>query len=355
LIVVMPQSRTKRYFARCFLVVLVLIVFVNASAIPAETYKSNLQRAISAMQRFESSGIDKVSEADYQSRLDTTSAVVRSALPEHEDVHASDEICQVDNAWLHAALKDLTTAPAEVRHDKVKQIIERLQAIEERVGYKQRPATEADRKAATKQKLESILERPEYETEARGSSALARVLLDFINWLQQFLPKPVQLQPGSSRWVSIVARILVVIIALVVLFFALKILFGRFSRTKQKRATKKREARIVLGERLEPDETATDLLSEAEALARRGELRAAIRKAYIALLLELGDRKVITLAQHKTNRDYLNATRNLPPLHSRMRGLTDSFERHWYGFADATENDWQEFRAGYRAALQTGN
>ena len=110
--------------------------------------------------------------------------------------------------------------------------------------------------------------------------------------------------------------------------------------------------RVRLGERLEPEQTATDLLSEAEELARRGELRAAIRKAYIALLVELGDRKFISLAQHKTNRDYLNALRSVPQLHSRMRGLTDSFERHWYGFANATENDWQEFRTGYLAARQ---
>ena len=110
----------------------------------------------------------------------------------------------------------------------------------------------------------------------------------------------------------------------------------------------------MLGERLEPEETATNLLSEAEALARRGELRAAIRKAYIALLVELGDRNLVSLAQHKTNRDYLRGLSNVPQLHSRMTGLTDSFERHWYGFAEATESDWQDFRAGYLAALQTG-
>jgi len=38
-----------------------------------------------------------------------------------------------------------------------------------------------------------------------------------------------------------------------------------------------------------------------------------------------------------------------------MRGLTDSFERHWYGYASATPNDWQDFRDGYLAALQTGS
>ena len=28
-----------------------------------------------------------------------------------------------------------------------------------------------------------------------------------------------------------------------------------------------------------------------------------------------------------------------------MRGLTESFERHWYGYTEATENDWLNFRS----------
>jgi hypothetical protein len=38
-----------------------------------------------------------------------------------------------------------------------------------------------------------------------------------------------------------------------------------------------------------------------------------------------------------------------------MRGLTDIFERHWYGLEQATTDDWKDFRAGYLAALQAGN
>ena len=106
-----------------------------------------------------------------------------------------------------------------------------------------------------------------------------------------------------------------------------------------------------MGERLEPDQSAIDLLTEAELLARRGELRAAIRKAYIALLLELGERKIIRLAQYKTNRDYLRAVREFEPLYGNVKQLTDSFERHWYGFASASEDDWVAFRIGYKQAL----
>jgi len=36
-----------------------------------------------------------------------------------------------------------------------------------------------------------------------------------------------------------------------------------------------------------------------------------------------------------------------------MRGLTESFERHWYGFAEAAPGDWQDFKAGYLAAIGT--
>jgi hypothetical protein len=164
-----------------------------------------------------------------------------------------------------------------------------------------------------------------------------------------------RIAPGRASWMSVVADVVVVIVALLVVFYVGKILFKRFSGKRLKRAPKKRKARIVLGEQLKPEDTSTDLLAEAEALARQGELRAAIRKAYIALLVELGDRKLITLAQHKTNRDYLNSVRTIPMLHSTMRGLTDSFERHWYGFDEATENDWLNFRSRYKAALQTQN
>jgi hypothetical protein len=130
----------------------------------------------------------------------------------------------------------------------------------------------------------------------------------------------------------------------------------RLVSARKQKAKGKPQPRIVLGERLEPEESAVDLLSEAEALARQGEVRAAIRKAYIALLVELGDRKIISLAQHKTNRDYLRSVSGVPSLYSKMAGLTDSFERHWYGFAHTTLDDWHHFRAAYKSALQeSGN
>ncbi|HEY2964143.1 MAG TPA: DUF4129 domain-containing protein [Pyrinomonadaceae bacterium] len=351
----MPEIQTERNrFFRLLSVALVLLVpvVVRADTISAADYQHQLQNAVKALQ-----SLQQINEADhpeyYRYQFEQTITTVTAALPEHESVQASDEACNVDNSWVQLALKDLQTSTPEERASKLSHLIERLKAIEERVGYEQRLATPAETKAHSREKLESILSRPEYATEARGQNALGRLLEDFIRWLQELLPKRMQVRRGGPGWLTTLAQALVVIVASIVIFYVLRILLRRFSSNKRRRAPKKREPRIVLGERLEPEETATDLLSEAEALARRGDIRAAIRKAYIALLVELGDRKVLTLAQHKTNRDYLNAVRNIPLLHPTMGALTDSFERHWYGFVDATENDWQSFRSRYQTALQT--
>jgi Domain of unknown function (DUF4129) len=112
-------------------------------------------------------------------------------------------------------------------------------------------------------------------------------------------------------------------------------------------------ARVVLGEVLGPEQGSAELLAQAEGLARAGDWRGAIRRAYLALLCELGDRGVIGLARHKTNRDYLEAVRRArADLYTEMRPLTAGYERHWYGTAAATPRDWEEFRAGYSQALR---
>ena len=150
---------------------------------------------------------------------------------------------------------------------------------------------------------------------------------------------------------SSVAQVVVIGVSVAAIVFLIWKFAPRYLRNRRKKKTK-RGARIVLGERLEPDQTSADLLAQAEALARSGDLRAAIRKAYIALLCELGDRKLISLAQHKTNRDYLSSVRERESLYASMRKLTNSFEVHWYGLFPAGENDWNEFRKGYLQALK---
>lgn len=351
----MPQISTKslsRSAACAVLLAILLFVFpARVAAIPISEYEHNIKKAIVSLEELITDEDEEIPE-DYEEQLNHALAEVRGTLPRNQTVESDAEVYNVDNTWLHQALDELRQEA--YRSERIQQIVARLTAMEKRVVERQQQAPTLENRDAAKKRLETILARPEYASTVKGPNALTRLWRDFIEWLKKFLPQPKPAEPGSGAWLEAVAKIVVGIAAVAVAVFLVRLLIGRFKRTKKIKAKKKKQPRIVLGERLEPEQTATDLLSEAEALARSGDLRAAIRKAYIALLVELGDRKIISLAQHKTNRDYLNSLRSLPPLHSRMRGLTDSFERHWYGFAEANQNDWQNFRDGYLAALHKG-
>jgi uncharacterized protein DUF4129 len=326
---------------------------VTAIAIPLTQYERDLKHAITALD-----SLNEVEEDagpnDLHTRVVFITESIKGSLRQNETVEAGADVYTVDNSWLHTALDELAKTPDEKIPEKLAPITATLHALEERVAERQNPGASGDSKEQAKAKLESILARPEYATSAGSSSAIARLLQRFARWLQKFFPKRRTVDPGRIDTITFIAEVVVIGIAALLLLYVLQMLLRAIGkRPRRVKTRKKREPRIVLGERLEPDATASDLLSEAETLARQGDLRAAIRKAYIALLVELGDRKVISLAHHKTNRDYLNSLRGIPQLHSRMRGLTESFERHWYGFVNASPNDWQDFRTSYHAALKS--
>lgn len=352
----MPQISTKS-FSRTALCAVVLAVFLclcpaRAAAIPISDYYQRLHDAIVSLEELSEVDEDEIT-SEYEIELNQTLESIRNNLPQNQTVEADGETYNVDNRWLHQALDELKSNAS--RSERLAALIERLEAMEARVDERQGGSGALEAKNDANNRLKGILARPEYVSTVKGPNALSRLVKDFFEWLMSLFPKPKSVEPGSAPWLAVVAKILVALAAVALAVFLIKLLLIRFKRSKKIKPRKKQEPRIVLGERLQPEQTATDLLSEAEALARSGDLRAAIRKAYIALLVELGDRKIISLAQHKTNRDYLNGLRDLPPLHSKMTGLTQSFERHWYGFVEATQKDWQNFRDGYLATLHRGN
>ena len=350
-----PADKTRSSLRR--LLLLLAVVCLGAMpviAIPLKDYHSNLEHIIEDLQSLLAKE-DNETDEHFESRFSQTIEAMREELPKTQSVELDKQTWNTDNTSFHDTLDALQRAAPEERRAKISRIIESVSAMDERVHDLESAEKVPYDKNAANERLKGILSRPEYENSPKDQNALSRLVADFIRWLQKLLPKPAQVKPGGGTSLTSIVQVVVVGVGLLLILYVLRLLLIRARRPGAKRIRKKREPRIVLGERLEPEETASDLLSEAEALARSGDLRAAIRKGYIALLLELGDRKLITLAQYKTNRDYLRSVTNHPQLHSRMKNLTESFERHWYGFAQATPNDWQDFRSVYREALQTGN
>jgi hypothetical protein len=330
-----------------------MVVLFLAGAVRAATlddYDARLSRAIVFLDAFQGAANQKGhSQTAAPANLD----FVGEQLPARETIHFRGQPIAIDNSWLEDELRESAkSTKAADRAATATRINERLKAIQEQVRAWQKSATQPIDKDADKGRLAQILRRPEYVTAAPEGNALQRLIERLVRWLGRFAPKTKPIQPGSSRWVANVAQVLVIAVCVVAIAFLIWRFGPRLVSGRRRKKKKQREARIVLGERLEPDQTAADLLAQAEVLAREGNLRAAIRKAYIAMLCELGDRKILSLAQYKTNRDYLNAVRDKGALYTSMRKLTNMFELHWYGFVPAGEADWDEFRSGYQKVFR---
>jgi hypothetical protein len=346
-----PKSGRKASIA-----VVAVLVFLNcvasASAVTLEDYRHQVSRARASIQELQAAYADQY-PSQREQFMSATIALVRAELPAQETVLLGRQTVAVDNTWLHEALNDLEKVRGDNarRAERAARIDERLRALSERLDEMQNGKPGAS-KDDNKTRLAEILRRSEYNKQAEEGSALNRLLNRFLRWLGSLFPRTKPLQPGNAMALSRIAQVVVIGLSLAAICLLIWKFAPEYLRNRRKKKPK-REARIVLGERLEPDQTSADLLAQAEYLARSGDLRAAIRKAYIALLCELGDRKVISLAQHKTNRDYLGAVRDRPSLFLSMRGLTNSFEIHWYGFVPVTPDDWTNFRAGFQKATRS--
>lgn len=340
------------YFRLCLVSAVILFGVSIVRAVPLGNYHQRIKQSVTTLNTL-SQPDETESQTTFSARELETIQAVRNLLPQTERVEADGLSIDVDNAWLHQEFDKFANVPAESHGELRQKITERLAALDERiVEFEQAELMQTSSKTTSSARLAEILKRPEYAHQAQRENALTRLTIRFLRWLRDWFPKPKPMSVGNAGILSQIAKWVVIVLAITLIAFVLKTFLPRFLSARDPKKKRKSEARIVLGERLEPDQSARDLLSEAEALARKGELRAAIRRAYIALLVELGERKIISLAQHNTNRDYLRAMRELEPLYANVKQMTDSFELHWYGLAQADETDWRTFRAAYDQALK---
>jgi hypothetical protein len=282
---------------------------------------------------------------------------IRQSLPPSEKIEWENSSIETDNRWLSEKLNDFENEPqdSDKREEILDEISERLDAIEKKVAETENQSASERTKDEDKRKLAEILKREEYQKpDEKDKSLFQRISEWFVELLSSLFPRPnisPNPSPGFGQFGFILTAFLFVLILVGIGYVIYKFapMFVRRYRTREK---KDKNDRVILGERLSDDQKASDLFSEAEKLAREGNLRGAIRKGYIALLCELSDRKIIGLSQHKTNRDYLRDVRGKGDLYQNMNGLTLNFERHWYGLDSAEEQDWEEFKNGYRKVVR---
>ncbi|MCA1614595.1 MAG: DUF4129 domain-containing protein [Acidobacteria bacterium] len=334
---------------------------VRGAVEPLEELAALYERAAAAGESDEESDTDAGAELEeVEAELEETApevlGAVRDSLPPRERVGRGADFIDVDNAWLHEALDEAAEDADEYEKYAagLRAAAGRLRSLEARLAEAEGGAAEPLDRDAERGRLNAILRSPVFDREVRRQqgNALQNLVKRFVEWVLSLLPKGGPISRGASPRVSTTTQVVVLLLCLAVLAYVARLLWLRRGRGRRSRKPR-RGARVVLGERLEADQTVADLLDDAERLALAGDLRGAIRKAYVALLCELGDRGVVRLAQHKTNRDYLSAVRRAasPGLYAEMLPLTFDFEVHWYGLRDATASDWESFKTRCRRAL----
>lgn len=339
----------RRFIVLTFLSLLVFCGQIFA--VELDVYKDNLKTSKNDLYNL-------VADEDGNFTQKEIFAKIRKKLPPNEKVEWKGLSVETENSWINEKLAEVEKNP-EKQYELLIEITQRISAIETRIEILQLETEGNFSKQDYKQKLDEILNRAELkppikeEQKEKQKSWLEQQLDAFFEWLKSLFPdaKPISGDETAFQGISLIIQIVVITIAIALIAFIIyrfaPFLMAKFGNWEKKN----KGTRVILGEKILANQNSADLLDEAENLARSGDLRLAIRKGYIALLCELSDRKLIGLAQHKTNRDYLRDVRKHQNIFQNMRFLTSSFETHWYGFSKADEKDWEEFRQYYRETL----
>jgi hypothetical protein len=341
-----------------FLSVLALLFLQNtAQAAELSAYRQKMQEINESVVSLNYPE-ESLSETQNIARQREILSEIRAKLPLTEKIELPGTTFEVDHGWILVGLKDFENEAygSEKRGPVLEELSERLSALVSKLTELENQEAGTRTKDEEKQKLDEILKREEYQKPAdKEETWLQRKWREFWEWVWKSTPRAPResgTQAGSPM-MSTTLLYVVIGLALALIAFLLYRFAPFVAQRFRERERKDKKSRVILGETIAADETSHNIFSEAEKLAGQGNLRGAIRKGYIALLCELSDKKIIGLARHKTNRDYLRDVRKRRVLHEKMSVLTSNFERNWYGLKSPGESDWEEFKQSYRQATES--
>jgi hypothetical protein len=216
------------------------LIPLNVAAIPVTEYQQNLRNAIAALEALYEMDVE---DAEYDAKFHQTIESIRTTLPQKQAVEIGEESIHVNNAEIHQLVEKLERSDEQI--DEMRQLIDKLNAIEQRVADRQAMTSSGESKGWAKSRLESILARPEYATGERGPNALTRLLRDIITWFENLFPKRQPLEPARGMSVSRVVVIIVIACAALLLLYVAKLLLSKFRVSKRYKAPKKRAGRDV--------------------------------------------------------------------------------------------------------------
>ncbi len=236
-----------------------------------------------------------------------------------------------------------TANPAELDH-RIREVLERREYAWRAPREKAAPA------AAKKSWLGTWLDGAG-DTIVKFISGAFDQLGRFVRWMRDLISPPSLPTPSGPAidWVGLSKAVLVILGAALVA--VLTWLLVRTLRQRRKLVVAAAAAPIVPD--LRSEDVVADQLPEdgwlvlAREHAARGELALALRAAWLASLAHLGQRELIRIARHKSNRDYerelRRRARDRTPLLDAFDDNLLSVERAWYGRHEVSADSYARF------------
>jgi len=192
----------------------------------------------------------------------------------------------------------------------------------------------------------------------RGLLRLLAWVVDFIN---RMLPSDREEEGGGNRWTSL-SRILI-IAPLAAMMALIAFLWWRARKGRKVRAVPSAGTDPTLPDITKAEVDARALpeegwLSMAREMAAKGESRLALRALFLASLAFLSHEDLISLAPHKSDREYERELRlrsharpYVPPVFAENRVI---FERAWYGLHEVTPAIMERFSGNMERMRDNG-
>ncbi|HEX4083860.1 MAG TPA: DUF4129 domain-containing protein [Chthoniobacteraceae bacterium] len=182
----------------------------------------------------------------------------------------------------------------------------------------------------------------------RMGRALKKPLAKLGRWIERLMirneTQHEDVSPGSARNWGFILRVFAWIFcgaaAIALIIIGIKLWLGR-TRPAKAIAQPLRARPDLTAEDVTADQMAGDeWLNLAREMMERGDLRLALRAIYLAALAHLGERRFISIARYKSNREYQRELQRRRPgetdLNATFADTVLSFERSWYGMHEVT-------------------
>jgi len=334
---------TRRTMSRVTLILL-LTLRLAAEASAARTllnYENNVFRAAEQISRIKA-------DTDYSAEGITH---IKELLPRSEQIEFEGREITVDNTWLYVLLDSYAAEKdPQQRIARLNEASGRLRALDDHL--RRAEAAASGEPSDSRDKIREILSRPAFQPEQETPvgafvKKVWRKVRGFVGEIFSALTRLLERLFGSGAtagWISNLVLILVLVAALIVAALLV--------RRLRRRQPKRKKTRLVLGEEIAADGTSRELAEAGLAAARAGDFRTAVRKLYVSLLYELGERNLIELEDGATNHEYLRKASRFTALAGPMRYLTDRFDYVWYGMFPSSEEDFAAYVARYEEAME---